>query len=74
MTGLGATMYFGLFAIAALWLFATSDRFSRSAFQSGDQAQRPERSNSWSTDVDSEGANPWPVSYTHLTLPTTPYV
>lgn len=63
MTGLGATMYFGLFAIAALWLFATSDRFSFSAFQGGDQAQRPERSNSWSTDADSEGSNPWLASH-----------
>jgi hypothetical protein len=65
MTGLGATIYFGLFAIAALWLFATSDRFSfsRSAFQSGDQSQRPERSNSWSTDADSEGSSPWLVSH-----------
>lgn len=63
MTGLGATMYFGLFAIAALWLFATSDRFSLSAFQGGHQAQRPERSNSWSTDADSEGSNPWLASH-----------
>ena len=63
MTGLGATMYFGLFAIAALWLFATSDRFARGVFQSGDQAQRPERSNSWITGDDSEGSSPWLVSH-----------
>ena len=63
MTGLGATIYFGLFAIAALWLFATSDRFSFGAFQGGDQAQRPERSNSWSTEADSEGFNPWLASH-----------
>jgi hypothetical protein len=63
MTGLGATIYFGLFAIAALWLFATSDRFSRSVFQGGDQTQRPERSNSWSTDADSDGSNAWLLSH-----------
>ena len=63
MTGLGATIYFGLFAVAALWLFATSDRFSRSVFQSGDQIQRPERSNSWSTEADAEGSSPWLVSH-----------
>jgi hypothetical protein len=57
MTGLGATIYFGLFAIAALWLFLTSDRFSRG------QAQRPERSNSWSAAVDSDGSSPWLVSH-----------
>jgi hypothetical protein len=57
MTGLGATIYFGLFAIAALWLFLTSDRFSRG------QGQRPERSNSWSAAVDSDGSSPWSVSH-----------
>ncbi|GLP73389.1 hypothetical protein TUM20983_04990 [Mycobacterium antarcticum] len=62
MTGLGAAIYFGLFAIAALWLFATSERFSRGAFEGGDQTQRPERSNSWSTDEDSDGSNPLLVS------------
>lgn len=62
MTGLGAAIYFGLFAIAALWLFATSDRFSRGVFQGGDQTQRPERSNSWITDADADGSNPWLVS------------
>jgi hypothetical protein len=63
MTGLGATIYFGLFAIAALWLFATSDRFNRGAFSSGDQTQRPERSNSRSTEAESDGSNPWLVSH-----------
>lgn len=62
MTGLGATIYFGLFAIAALWLFATSERFGRNVFQSGDHTQRPERSNSWSTEADAEGSNPWLLS------------
>lgn len=63
MTVLGATIYFGLFAIAALWLFATSDRFRRGAFQSGDQVQRPERSNSWSTASDDEGSSPRVLSH-----------
>ncbi len=62
MTGLGAAIYFGLFAIAALWLFATSDRVRRSTFGGGDQVQRPERSNSWSTDVDSDGSSAWALS------------
>jgi len=62
MTGLGATIYFGLFAIAALWLFATSERFGRNVFDGGDQSQVPERSNSWSTEADSEGSSPWLVS------------
>ena len=63
MTGLGATIYFGLFAIAALWLFATSDRFSRGVFHAGEEAQRPERSNSRSTEADSDGSSPWLVSH-----------
>jgi hypothetical protein len=63
MTVLGATIYFGLFAIAALWLFATSERFGRGVFDSGDQTQRPERSNSWSTSLDAEGSNPRLLSH-----------
>ena len=47
MTGLGASLYLGFFALAALWLYLTSDgpltRGSR------DQSQRPDRSNSAST-------------------------
>lgn len=63
MTGLGATIYFGLFAIAALWLFATSDRFGRGALSRGDQVQRPVRSNSWSTEPDSDGSSPRLLSH-----------
>ena len=67
MTGLGAAIYFGLFAIAALWLFVTSDGFgrARSSFGFGerDQDQRPERSNSWSAAVDSDGSSPRLVSH-----------
>ena len=67
MTGLGAAIYFGLFAIAALWLFATSDRFGRARGGFGsdgpDQTQRPERSNSWSAAQDADGSSPWLVSH-----------
>ena len=63
MTGLGAAIYFGLFAIAALWLFATSDRFQRGAFQGGDQAQRPVRSNSWSTAAEADESIPFELSH-----------
>lgn len=44
MTGLGALLYCGFFALAALWLFATSDY--RVAFNAGRQTHVPERSNS----------------------------
>ena len=61
MTGLGASLYLGFFALAALWLYLTSDgpltRGSR------DQSQRPERSNSASTAADSDGSSPWLVSH-----------
>jgi hypothetical protein len=67
MTGLGATIYFGLFAIAALWLFLTSDRFGRARGSFGlggrDQTQRPESSNSWRAAVDSDVSSPWAVSH-----------
>ena len=60
MTGLGATIYFGLFAIAAVWLFVTSEHFGRArrTFPSTDQAQRPDRSNSTSVAVEVEGSRP----------------
>ncbi|BBX49052.1 hypothetical protein GCM10009645_09270 [Mycolicibacterium poriferae] len=61
MTGLGASLYLGFFALAALWLYLTSDgpltRGSR------DQSQRPDRSNSASTAADSDGSSPWLVSH-----------
>jgi len=62
MTGLGAAIYFGLFAVAAVWLFMTSERF-RGSDKWTDQSQRPDRSNSMSTFDDSEGSNPWLVSH-----------
>lgn len=53
MTVLGAFIYLGFFALAALWLFVTAET---------DQAQLPERSNSESTAADSEVSNPWALS------------
>jgi hypothetical protein len=60
MTGLGASIYLGFFALAALWLFLTSDGPLTGA--SDDQGQRPDRSNSTSTSADAEGSSPWLVS------------
>ena len=47
MTGLGASIYVGFFALAALWLFLTSD--GPLTRDPDDQTQRPDRSNSTST-------------------------
>jgi hypothetical protein len=57
MTGLGAAIYGGFFAVAALWLFLTSDYagFTR-------QSQAPERSNSTNTSADADASSPWLVS------------
>jgi hypothetical protein len=54
MTGLGAAIYGGFFALAALWLFMTSDAGSGS----DDQGQRPERSNSARTVLGAESFSP----------------
>jgi hypothetical protein len=61
MTGLGASIYLGFFALAALWLFLTSDGPLTGG--SGDQGKRPDRSNSTSTSAQSEGSSPWAVSH-----------
>ena len=61
MTGLGASIYLGFFALAALWLFLTSD--GPLSGVSGDQGQRPDRSNSTSTSVSPDGSSPWLVSH-----------
>ena len=53
MTVLGAFIYLGFFALAALWLFLTAET---------DQDQLPERSNSESTSEDSEVSSPWALS------------
>lgn len=57
MTGLGASIYVGFFALAAVWLFLTSDGPLFGG--ADDQGQRPERSNSASTEANSEGSSPW---------------
>jgi hypothetical protein len=61
MTGLGASIYLGFFALAALWLFLTSD--GPLTGQSDDQGQHPDRSNSTNTEAESEGSSPWLVSH-----------
>jgi hypothetical protein len=61
MTGLGASIYLGFFALAALWLFLTSD--GPLFGDSDDQGQRPDRSNSTNTDADVEASSPWLVSH-----------
>lgn len=61
MTVLGAVIYGGFFAIAALWLFLTSDY---AGFRRGErQDQVPERSNSDSTFDADEVSNPLLVSH-----------
>ncbi len=60
MTGLGAAVYGGFFALAALWLFLTSDYRGNGA---DDQDQRPERSNSTNTSADADGSSPWLASH-----------
>jgi hypothetical protein len=60
MTGLGAAIYGGFFALAALWLFLTSDY---AGFNRADQDQDPERSNSINAAADSDGSSPWLLSH-----------
>ena len=55
MTGLGATIYLGFFALAALWLFMTAD-------DSDDQDQLPDLSNSANSSAEPEGSSPWLAS------------
>ncbi len=62
MTGLGASIYLGFFALAALWLFLTSDG-PLTGDSDDDQGQRPERSNSTNTSANEEGSSPWLVSH-----------
>ena len=64
MTGLGASIYLGFFALAALWLFLTSD--GPLTGDSDDQGQRPDRSNSTSTAENAEGSSPSLVSHSSL--------
>ena len=64
MTGLGASIYLGFFAVAALWLFLTSDGPLNGG--SDDQGQRPERSNSTSTPAAVDGSSPALASHSSL--------
>jgi hypothetical protein len=63
MTGLGAALYGGFFALAALWLFMTSDAGTGG---SDDQGQHPERSNSTNTVAKAESFSPDWVSHSSL--------
>ncbi len=62
MTGLGASIYVGFFALAALWLFLTSD--GPLTEDSDDQGQRPDRSNSTSDSGGCRRVEPvrWPAT------------
>ena len=61
MTGLGATLYCGFFALAALWMLVTSE--GPVAGDPNDQGQRPERSNSTNTSAELEGSSPCVASH-----------
>lgn len=64
MTGLGASIYVGFFALAALWLFLTADG---PLTRDGDaQGQRPDRSNSTSTSAAADGSSPALSSHSSL--------
>ncbi|MDT5076553.1 MAG: hypothetical protein QOJ80_1190 [Mycobacterium sp.] len=60
MTGLGAAIYGGFFALAALWLFLTSDY---AGFNRAYQDQDPERSNSINAAAGSDESSPWLLSH-----------
>jgi hypothetical protein len=62
MTGLGASIYLGFFALAALWLFLTADG-PLSGGGSEDQSQRQDRSKSASTSAQGDGSIPLLVSH-----------
>jgi hypothetical protein len=64
MTGLGASIYVGFFALAALWLFLTSD--GPLTGDSDDQSQRPDRSKSTSTSAALDGSSPALSSHSSL--------
>lgn len=58
MTALGATLYFGFFAVAALWLYFTGP--GRRVI---DQGHRPERSNSINVSDSRRWSKPWRRSH-----------
>jgi hypothetical protein len=62
MTGWGAALYCGFFALAALWLFATREPDETESAEDGlvlDQTQLPERSNSAMASARQPGSNCW---------------
>ena len=63
MTGLGATIYGGFFALAALWLFVTSDAGMGNG---DDQDQKPDRSKSTSAATGAESFSPDLVNHSSL--------
>lgn len=64
MTGLGAAIYGGFFALAALWLFLTSD-YAGFRRERG-QDQDPVFSNSARTDAADDVSSDWLVSHSSL--------
>jgi hypothetical protein len=66
MTGLGASIYLGFFALAALWLFVTADGPLSLTGRSRRQDQRAERSNSDSFEAEADASSPWLVSHSSL--------
>ena len=65
MTALGATLYLGFFASAALWLFTTADSDVTGSDGAGYDItdQRPDFSNSDSTAAGPLGSSSWPVTH-----------
>jgi hypothetical protein len=68
MTGLGAAIYLGFFALAALWLYMTADGFGgqKADDGAGYQTQRPVFSNSTRASADAESFSPDLVSHASL--------
>ena len=62
MTALGATLYVGLFAIAALWLFLTAEGPVGAEKGAKGHGQRQDFSKSTSRSVDAAGSMPMLVS------------
>lgn len=65
MTGLGATIYLAFFAMAALWLYLTSD-YGPYARQADDQGQAADFSNSDSAADEADVSSPWLASHSVL--------
>lgn len=65
MTGLGAMIYIGFFAFAALWLFMTGRADGQGAESQGAESQGrfPDRSNSMSADAGPDGSSPWLLTH-----------